>query len=114
NATAVIGSMQRTDFTLCTLPPPLSLSLPRKGGGNVVALLCPISTASFASSLSYRLLLPDRRHVAATAIFRQRRQPPDRRPGALPGHRPLRRAAMPGPGIEIAELLVLHLIKLDI
>jgi len=33
-----LGSAQRTSFALGALSPPLSLSLPRKGGGNVVAL----------------------------------------------------------------------------
>src|SRR6266545_8357126 len=97
----------------CVLYPPPCPS-PTKGGREHCGTTLPTSTALFASSLSDRFLLPDRRHVAAAAIFRQRRQPPDRRLGALPGHRPLRRAAVPRPGIEIAELLVLHLIELDI
>src|SRR5215470_14472718 len=70
--------------------------------------------ASLACCLSDRLLLSECWHVAATAIFRQRRQAPDCRLGALPGHRPLRCVAMPRPRIEIAKLLVFHLIKLDI
>src|SRR4030095_439897 len=60
------------------------------------------------------LLLPDRRHAAAAAIFRQWRQAPDRRLGALPGHRPLRRVAVPWARIAVDKLLVLHLVELDI
>src|SRR5262249_31677948 len=59
-------------------------------------------------------LLADRRDAAAAAILRNRRQAPDARLGALPGHRPLRRVAMPRLRIEVAQFLVLHLIELDV
>src|SRR5262249_1647871 len=52
--------------------------------------------------------------VALLAIFRQRRQAPDGRFGAMPRLRPLRLVAVPGPRIEIAELLILHLVEFDI
>src|SRR6516162_7859174 len=52
--------------------------------------------------------------VALLAIFRQRRQAPDGRLGAFPRLRPLRLVAVPGPRIEIAELLILHLVEFDI
>src|SRR5262245_57278820 len=60
------------------------------------------------------VLLPDRRYAGAAAIVRHRRQAPDGRLRALPGLRILRRVAVPGPRIEIAERLVLHLVELDI
>src|SRR5215216_7666726 len=63
-----------------------------------------------------RCLMPfdRRRRAGSAAVFRQRRQAPDRGFGALPGLWPLRRVAMPRPRIEIAERFVLHLIEIDV
>src|SRR6266700_7326857 len=55
-----------------------------------------------------------RRDGAAAAIFRQRRQTPDGRLAPLPNLWPLRGIAVPGPRIEITQLLVLELVELDI
>src|SRR5580704_9418022 len=44
--------------------------------------------------------------------IRRRRRPPDVGLAALPGFRPLRRVLMPGPRLEIAEVLVHHLVEL--
>src|SRR6516164_10830403 len=47
-----------------------------------------------------------------TIEIRSRRRAPDIGLARDPGLRPLRRVLMPGPRLEIAELLVLHLIEL--
>src|SRR5580704_13837146 len=44
--------------------------------------------------------------------IRQRRRAPDIGLAALPGFRPLRRVLMPGPRLEVAEVLVDHLVEL--
>src|ERR1700682_554825 len=44
--------------------------------------------------------------------IRRRRWAPDIGLAALPGFRPLRRVLMPGPRLEIAEVLVHHLVEL--
>src|ERR1700730_7007631 len=46
--------------------------------------------------------------------IRRRRRAPDVGLAALPGFRPLRRVLMPGPRLEIAEVLVDHLVDVPV
>src|SRR5579884_3458070 len=50
--------------------------------------------------------------VSSAMEIRQRRRAPDVGLAGFPGFRPLRRVVMPGPRLEIAELLVDHLVEL--
>src|SRR5215472_8130959 len=56
---------------------------------------------------------PRHSRIALRAIeIRARRRAPDIGLAGDPGLRPLRRVLVPGPRLEIAELLVLHLVEL--
>src|SRR5258708_18030085 len=78
---------------------------------------CPSrQIADLVGSLCSHLRMTDqtllRTSIPRPVKIRRRRRAPDVGLAALPGLRPLRRVPMPGPRLEIAEVLVHHLVEL--